>query len=178
MDDVYIVNYCHPGCEPLKSITRLSEPESFALARELSAKNNGTAFNRFGDDYKYYYPERMETEKWLYDRFVSLGGKPETEHPYYFVLQGSDFLHEWFGRGKITKIALDVIAEKDISFTFGDSQAMMHKPTRREPFLKSELVELIKSHHGNISELLEEIQSQYKYMEAQLWTEKYLKKDA
>ncbi len=175
MEYIYIVNYCHPGCEPLKSITQLKEAESFELARELSLHNSGVAFNRFGDDYKGYYPHRIATEKWLYEEFLSMGGKPETEHPYYFVLQGSDYLHEWFGKGRVTKLLLDEIDAKDISFTFGDSQGMMYKPERKNPFSKDHLYELIKI-HGNVEAFLRNIVSQYYYIEAQLWTDKYFVK--
>lgn len=173
MKDIYIVNYCHAGCVPLKSITQLSEAESFTIAIGLSQKNEGVAFNRFGEDYKGYYPHRIRTEKWLYDCFVSLGGTPETEHPYYFVLQGSDMLYNWFGKGTTTKILLSNIEPCDISFTFGDSMSKMDKPERKDPFLKNRLYEFIDSYNGNIDYFLDSIKGQYTYIEAQLWTDKY-----
>ena len=34
-DDLYIVNYCHPSCVPLKKIIGLPKEEAFALAYGL-----------------------------------------------------------------------------------------------------------------------------------------------
>ncbi|NLY88683.1 MAG: hypothetical protein GX085_03570 [Firmicutes bacterium] len=142
MQGLYIVNYCNPNCTPLQSITRLPEAEAFELAKKLSEQYKGTAFYRFAD-FVNYYLRRIRTEKWLYDWFIKLGGEPETKHPLYFVLQGSDYLHEWFDRGEITRIPLSIINEKHISFTLGDSMAKMDQPERRNPFLKDTLFEII-----------------------------------
>ncbi len=143
------------------------------MAKELSDKNRGVAFNRFGEDYKGYYPHRIRTEKWLFDCFVALGGKPQTRHPFYFVLHGSDMLYKWFGEGSATKLLLSDIASCDISFTFGDSMSKMDKPERKDPFLKETLFDLINAHNGNVECFLNAIKEQYTYIEAQLWTNKY-----
>ena len=171
MQELYIVNYCNPNCTSLQSITRLPEIEAFALGKELSKQNKGEAFYRFAD-FSNYYPRRIRTEKWLYDWFITIGGEPETEHPLYFVLQRSDYLNEWFDRGEITRLPLNGIRAKHISFTFGDSMAKMDKPERRNPFLKNTLFELI-SHYGGIDIFLNSIKDQYTYIEAQLWSDGY-----
>ena len=172
MQDIYLVNYCSPGCPPLYSITRLSKQKAFALAKELATENKGASFGRFAD-FENYYPRRIRTEKWLYDCFISLGGKPVTKHPLYFVLHGSDYLNEWFDKGKITKICLNNIDSKHISFTFGDSMAKMNKPERKDPFLKETLFELINKYNGDVSIFLDSIKEQYTYIEAQIWNDVY-----
>jgi hypothetical protein len=173
MSDIYIVHYCHIECEPLKSITELPEEEAFKMANMLGS-NNGTAFGRF-KDFINYYPRRVKTEKWLYDWFIESGGKPKTEHPLYFVLEGSNYLNEWFDRGKIIKISLSEIDIKHISFTLGDSCANFKNENMTTPFLKNELYQMINKYDGNINELLKSIENEYhyKYIECQLWNNDY-----
>ena len=80
VNDLHIVNYCHSNCTPLLNIMRLPKDEAFALAREMAEQNKDTtAFYRFAD-FENYYPERLKTDKLLYDRFIELGGKPAEEH--------------------------------------------------------------------------------------------------
>lgn len=46
VDDLQIINYCHPDCKPLHNIMRLPKDEAFALAYEMAARNkNATAFS-------------------------------------------------------------------------------------------------------------------------------------
>ncbi len=172
MKNLYIVNYCSIECAPLKSITRLPEDEAYDMARELAEGNQGTAFVRF-EDFRNYYPRRIRTEKWLYDCFLQMGGKPQTRHPLYFVLDGSEYLDGWFGKGKVTRLDLGKIDESHVSFTFGDSMAKMDKPERRLPFLKSALERSV-GEHGGVDKFLEAIKEQYTYIEAQLWSDKYI----
>ena len=99
VDDLHIVNYCHSSCTPLLNIMRLPKDEAFALAYEMAAQNKETtAFYRFAD-FENYYPERLKTDTLLCTRFIELGGKPLQEHPLSCVLQGSDYLYEWFDCG-------------------------------------------------------------------------------
>jgi hypothetical protein len=155
---------------PFHSITELPEKEAYQMA-DILGKNNGNAFYRF-KDFVNYYPRRIKTEKWLYNWFLKLGGKPEIEHPLYFVLEGSDYLNEWFDKGKAINIPLSKIDEKHISFTIGDSNVIYHKENRRNPFLKNELIRIIKEHNGKIKNVLEKME--IKYIECQLWNKKYL----
>lgn len=169
--DLYIVNYCNPFCSPMYSITRLPEGEAYAKAREL-AVNEGTSFGRFADFHN-YYPRRIKTEKWLYDHFIGLGGEPATDHPLYFVLQGSDYLSDWFEKGTVTRLSLNNISTKHISFTFGDSMAKMDKPERQDPFTKETLYGLIEAHDGSVEGFMNDIIKKCHYIEAQLWDDRY-----
>ena len=124
---LYIINYCHNNCEPLKNIMRLPKNEAFALAEKLAEENKGrTAFWRFAD-FAVYYPERLVTDKLLYERFVSMGGKPQEVHPLSFVLQGSEYLDNWFDNGIVTKVPLSRISPEHISFTLGDSMSTLKR---------------------------------------------------
>ena len=127
IDDLYIVHYCHPNCKPFMNICRLPKEAAFSLAYEMASNNpDTTAFGRFAD-FINYYPWRMKTDEYLYDLFIPLGGKPKEKHPLSFVLQGSDFLHNWFEYGFVSKIKLKGIPSEFISFTLGDSMAVFKK---------------------------------------------------
>ena len=121
--DLILVNYCFDDCEPLKNIMRLPKEEAFKKAKELAdCHPETTAFYRFSD-FDNYYVLRENQDKFLYDEFVKLGGKPKEKHPLSFVIEGSDYLKEWFGNGIETRIPLNKIKAEHISFTIGDSGA-------------------------------------------------------
>ena len=174
-NDIYIVNYRHSNCEPLKSITQLPEDEAFALAKKLYEESPCRAHNRFGPDFKWYYQHRIRTEAWLYDHFIAIGGKPSIKNPYYFLLDRSDVFDAYFGYGKTIKLALNNIDTCDVSFTFDDSCKMMDAPNRQEPFLKGKLLEYISMNGNSVESFLDSMKDQYDCIEAQLWTDKYFK---
>lgn len=147
-DELSIVHYCHANCAPLKNIMRLPKEEAFALARSMARDNaETTAFYRFVD-FQHYYPRRMEVDRLLYRAFRSLGGKPQTEHPLSFVLQGSKFLHKWFDCGSVIRIPLRNIPSEYISFTYGDSMAAFGRDGKIPVVRKEELLEVIGTFPG------------------------------
>lgn len=174
VDEIYIVNYCHPKCTPFKNIVRLPKEEAFSLAYELSIMNKGEAFFRFGD-FENYYPLRIETDKYLYNAFISLGGKPKVEHPLSFVLHGSEYLYNWFGKGIITKVPLKNIPSEFISFTLGDSAAILKRTGKIPVLTKDMLLRSISQHNGTFDEYMHEIEKNYYYIEVQLWNDDYCK---
>jgi len=171
--DLYIVNYCHPNCIPLRNIMRLPKEEAFAMASQMAASNkNTTAFYRFAN-FENYYPRRLETDKLLYDTFVSLGGKPQTEHPLSFVLQGSDYLYKWFDKGYVTKIPLKMIPSEFVSFTYGDSMSSLKRNGKIQMVTKEMLIETLRSYEGSLDDYMNEITERYFYIEVQLWNDDY-----
>ena len=173
IDDLYIVNYCHPNCAPFQNIMRLPEEEAFALARRLPAENaDTTAFYRFAD-FINYYPLRMQADRFLHSAFLSLGGNPKTEHPLSFVLHGSDYLLKWFGNGLIAKIPLAKIPSEYISFTYGDSSAVLRRGGTPVMVTKETLAESMRGYRGTLDEYMKEIAEKHYYIEAQLWSDDY-----
>ena len=181
IDDVYIVHYCHPNCKPFMNICRLPKEEAFQMAYKMAINNPETmAFYRF-TDFENYYPRRINTDKYLYDLFVSLGGKPKEKHPLSFVLQGSSFLDNWFGNGSVHKIKLSDIPSEFISFTLGDSMRVFSKNGERTlerhgeltMYSKEELLNLMSEYNGTIDEFMNNIVEKYKYIEVQLWNDDY-----
>ena len=169
IDDLYIVNYCHPSCTPLLNIMRLPKDEAFALAYKMAAQNRDTtAFYRFAD-FEHYYPRRLQADKLLHARFVELGGRPLQQHPLSFVLQGSAYLNDWFGHGIVTKVPLDRISSNHISFTYGDSMASLEKRGTVTMFTKDMLFEAIADHDGPLEAFMAHVEKQYHYIEAQVW---------
>lgn len=173
IDQLTIVNYCHNSCEPLKNIMRLPKEEAFALAAKLAEENKGrTAFWRFAD-FAVYYPERLATDRLLFERFVALGGEPREEHPLSFVLQGSEYLDNWFDKGVVTKLALSKIASGHTSFTLGDSMSTLKRNGDIEMLTKEELVQKVQEYPGSLEEFMEEIREKHGYIEVQLWSDEY-----
>jgi hypothetical protein len=44
-NDIYLVNYRHINCEPLKSITQLPEKEAYELAEKLYKESHAVLIN-------------------------------------------------------------------------------------------------------------------------------------
>jgi len=185
-DELCIVNYCHPNCVPFFNICRLPKEEAFATAYKMAKENpDTTAFYRFAD-FENYYPRRMKTDAYLYDLFNSLGGSPKERHPLSFVLQGSEYLDNWFGKGTINKIRLKDIPSAYISFTLGDSMVVTKKDGlmvneiqhgKLIMYTKEMLYDVLNRYNGTLGDFLNEINEKHKYIEAQLWDDGYCNKN-
>lgn len=156
--------YLEPGRTPFLSITSLSNDKAKDIAAEL-APGTTSPKNRFcAEDFPGYYEKRLATEKWLYRSFIEKGGDPITEHPIYFTLGESNFLHKWFGNGTVYSISLKDVQTNRVSFTLGDSMALYG--TRSTKVLTSkELSDLLDRY--SIDEIKRDCDIQY--IEAQLW---------
>jgi len=152
---------------------RLPEKEAFSLAHEMAVHNpNTTAFYRFAD-FSNYYSLRINQDNYLYEMFISLGGKPIEKHPLSFVLLGSEFLNSWFDNGVITKIWLKDIPSQYVSFTLGDSGSIYKKNGTVTMYTKEMLYHNIKKYNGTIDEYMREIVEKYYYIEVQIWNDDY-----
>lgn len=171
-DELILVNYCYPDCTPLRNIMRLSETEAFQLARSFAEKHlDTTAFYRFAD-FDNYYALRKRQDEYLYSRFIELGGLPEEKHPLSFVIEGSEYLRNWFGDGIETKLLLKEIASCHVSFTIGDSGAEFQKNGSVELLTLKEFNQLLNKHGGDFEALIRATGRHY--IEVQLWSDKYL----
>lgn len=175
LDKLIITHYYEKGKSPLHNITRLSREDAFRMAAELS-KECKSERNRFGEDFIEYYPERLRTEEWLFESFLSLGGQPQTKHPIYFVLDESERLHQWFGNGDMIQIPLSKIASEFVSFTFGDSMSAMKNSSDRKVVRKEELLQCIKNSGLDLSEFMKSMKQQYTYIEVQVWNDECIRR--
>lgn len=176
--NLYITNYCDNRCSPLDSITRLPVADAYALAQGLSRYSGSsfTSFSRFRDsDFDGYYKKRLRTEEWLYHSFISIGGHPQNAHPLYLVLGESTYLNQWFEHGRQTRLLLEVIHSADISFTFGDSMSIIDSGDRMDLFDKEAFFRFIRQTTDDIPSFLKALDQQNRYIEVQLWNDKYIK---
>lgn len=176
--ELYITNYSDRRCKPFNSITRVSVKEADALAEKLSqySGNKFTSFSRFtSNDFDGYYKKRLRTEEWLFNSFISVGGKPKNAHPIYFVLGESKYLHEWFEDGMKIQLALNRIDPDDISFTFGDSMSIMDHQDRMDLFNKESLENYLKEKTNDVFSFLDDLNQHNRYIEVQLWNDVYIK---
>ena len=176
VDDLYITNYREFGGLPLKSITRLTKDDAYALAKSLSQKSTSKR-DRYGDYFDTYYPRRLRTEEWLYNTFISLNGRPQTCHPLYFVLHESAGLCDYYGHEDKKQILLQDIDTFHISFTPRDSMHLTDMGlTENVVWRKETLYELIKESGKSIPEFLASISEKYggRYIEVQLWSDVYI----
>ena len=171
IQDLCIVNYCHPSCTPLKNIMRLPRDEAFALAAAMAAENpETTAFYRFAD-FENYYPRRLQTDALLHARFLELGGKPVEDHPLSFVLQGSRFLDGWFDHGFVTRVPLSQIPSEAVSFTYGDSMSVLQREGAFTMLTKEMLVQTISAYDGTLDAYFSAIADTFHYIEVQVWND-------
>lgn len=169
LDGLHIVNYCHKNCVPLKNIMRLPKEEAFSLAAEMARQNpDTTAFWRFADFHN-YYPERLDIDARLHQRFLQLGGQPEETHPLSFVLEGSKMLDGWFGHGIVTCLPLSAIPDRQISFTYGDSMTIAKTQGDFTLLTKAMLAEAVEASGGTAEAFVREANREYHYIEVQVW---------
>lgn len=171
-DELILVNYCYPDCTPLMNIMRLPQKEAFDLACRLAESHlETTAFYRFAD-FENYYLLRKKQDEYLYSRFIELGGLPEEKHPLSFTIEGSDYLHDWFGKGIESRLRLKDISSRHISFTIGDSGAEYKKNGSVELLTVEDMKKKLSEHGDDFDALLRATGRHY--IEAQLWSDKYI----
>ena len=171
-DELILVNYCYPGCIPLMNIMRLPKKEAFALASVFAESHpQTTAFYRFAD-FENYYSLREKQDEYLCTRFVELGGVPEEEHPLSFVIEGSEYLHNWFGKGIASRLRLRDILPCHISFTIGDSGAEYKKNGSIELLTIEDMKENLAKFDKDFESFIEAMGKNY--VEAQLWSDRYI----
>jgi len=170
-EELVLVNYCYADCVPMMNIMRLPEEDAFRLARELAEKHpDTTAFYRFAD-FEHYYRLRKNQDAALHARFIELGGCPETGHPLSFVVEGSDYLREWFGNGIETRLPLKCVDPRHISFTVGDSGSTFQNAGKLDLLTLDALRELAGGFGGDFAAFVRS--TGRNYVEAQLWSERY-----
>ena len=169
MGKLYITHYYYPGTDPWKNIMLLPEKEAFCKAEELANLHpNITSFGRFAD-FKNYYPARKKADEYVRERFIEMGGNPKLEHPFSFALMECEYLKEWFNSSDKISIDLDDIPDDQVSFTLGDSCALMLHGTEPVVLTKALLLERIEAYDGDVDAFLKESLGKYAYVEVQLW---------
>ena len=168
MEKCYITHYYYPGTDPWKNVMNLPEDEAFRLAGELAAAHPETmSFYRFAD-FVNYYPLRKRADAYVREHFAKLGGKPELAHPFCFVLGESEYLEKWFSDGEKLTIALDAIPDEQVSFTLGDSCAVLSQGKEPVVMTKAEILSGV-ADCGSVEAFRERKLGDRGYVEVQLW---------
>ena len=171
-DELILVNYCYPDCTPLMNIMRLPQKEAFALASGFAESHpETTAFYRFAD-FENYYALREKQDEYLYSRFIELGGLPEEKHPLSFVVEGSEYLLDWFGQGIESRLRLKDILPCHVSFTIGDSGAEYEKCGEIQLLTMEDVKERILKYGNDFDDFMRATGRHY--IEAQLWSDRYI----
>lgn len=179
VDTLYITNYRETGGVHLRSIMRLPKEEAYEVAKKLS--ENSTARNdRFGQYFERYYEKRQRTEEWLYQQFIKNGGKPETEHPIYFVLCECKNFQKFYGNEEQIQISLKDIASEHISFTPRDSMHLRDMGiTEGTVWNKDAFLNMMLQSGRSASDFVINLPAMFGkpggYIEVQLWSDKYIK---
>ena len=169
MDKLYITHYYYPGTDPWKNIMNLPEDEAFRMAKVLSDTHpDTTSFGRFAD-FENYYPLRKKADEFVRERFIQLGGNPKLFHPYSFTLLQCEYLKNWFNSSDKITIDLDGIPDNQISFTLGDSCALLMHGNEPTVLTKKLLLERIEAFDGSVDAFLKQSLGKYPYVEVQLW---------
>lgn len=172
---MYITHYCPNEKYLFKKITEYNQEDVKKVLVKL-CKYDGTAYERFRN-FEMYYPQRVETERWLYSEAKSRGIIPETDSPWYFVLGESAIISAGFGAFAFTyQINLDNISNKHITFTLGDSMGVfLLGNTHRRVYNMEEIINMHLNNDLTDIEAFNYLQEKHKYVEAQLWTSQYFK---
>ena len=169
MNKLYITHYFYPGTDPWKNIMLLPEDEAFRKAEELAVAHPDTnSFGRFAD-FGNYYPARKKADAFVRERFIELGGNPKLPNPYSFTLMECEYLRNWFNSSDKIIIDLDDIPDDQVSFTLGDSCALMLHGKEPVVLTKKLLYERIEACGGSVDVFLKESLDGYAYVEVQLW---------
>ena len=169
MEELKITHYYYPGTDPWKNIMNLPEEEAFRVAAKLAEKHpDTTSFGRFSD-FVNYYPNRKRADEFVREAFIKLGGRPKLMHPYSFVLGESEYLRDWFDANDKLVLALSDIPDGQISFTLGDSCALLIHGEEPVVLTKSMLLDGIRSCEGSVGEYCRKSLGKNAYIEVQLW---------
>ena len=146
----------------------LPEEEAFRVAEKLASEHpDTTSFGRFAD-FKNYYPDRKRADEFVRDAFIKLGGKPKLLHPYSFVINECEYLRQWFDTNDKIVFDLEDIPDEQVSFTLGDSCALLVHGQVPTVLTKAMLLEGIRT-CGSVERYCQESLGKYAYIEVQLW---------
>ena len=102
-------------------------------------------------------------------KFIRLGGKPKLPNPYSFTLLECEYLREWFNSSDKIVIDLDDVPDDQVSFTLGDSCALIIHGNEPVVLTKKMMFEQIEACNGSVDTFLKESLGKYAYVEVQLW---------
>ncbi|UZR96786.1 hypothetical protein [Chondrinema litorale] len=178
----YLYHYYELENGPFRNITEEGIEKALAIQSKIS---NGFNSKRPPN----YIELRFGLEARLKEQFISKGGKPKRDDPFYLMLGECEWAKSWYVNPGVIKIPLSAFKAEHLSFTYPDSMvsfqfhnepklATYRKACNGQIFLLSEINDLI-DEYGIPSEekcQIEERLKYDKYIEAQVWDDSIVNK--
>ncbi len=177
----YIYHYFEKVNGPFLNLSSLSISEATTIL-----KNTNEGFNSSRPDN--YMELRLAHEKRLKEQFISIGGNPKRNDPFYFTLGPCDWLKSWYVNAGAVRLDLDLFIGSDaLSFTYPDSMVSFQlydndklkkyrKNCNGKIYLFDELDSLIKEFGIPTEENWNKIDENThdRYIEVQIWNDEFL----
>jgi hypothetical protein len=178
----YLFHYYETENGPFRNLTELGVDKAIDIQSKITKGWNSQRPPNYVD-------LRFNLEKRLKKLFVSKGGMPSRDDPFYFTLGECKWAESWYVNPGIAKIRLSDFKPEHISFTYPDSMvsfqfydepklATYRKNANGKVFLLDEIEEEIVKMHGIPSEAKWESREEMKYdryIEAQVWDDEIIK---
>ena len=136
-----------------------------------------------------YIELRFALENRIKNQFISKGGKPTRNDPFYFTLGACEWAKSWYVNPNVIKIPLANFKSEHISFTYPDSMVSFQlndepkletyrKKCNGQVFLLNEIEDLVSQYGFPMTKRWqsEEAMKYDRYIEAQVWNDSIIKK--
>ena len=177
----YLYHYFERNNGPFQNITKDGVEKAILIQREITEGWNSKRPPN-------YVELRFALEKRLKDQFISKGGKPNRDDPFYFTLGECEWAKSWYVNPGVVKIPLSAFNADHISFTYPDSMvsfqfhdepklAAYKKDENGKVFLLNEIEEVINKHGvpGEEKWGSDERMKYDRYIEAQVWDDSVIR---
>ena len=121
MDEIFLYHYFEQRYGPFASLT--ARPMEEARAILLAQKAAGHTIN---PDMEGFLKKRYNAEQALFDMFTARGGRPQRQVPVYMTLGKHKQWASAYEEPAVIKIPLAAVDPLAVSFTYGDSFAVMN----------------------------------------------------
>ena len=175
---MYLYHYFEKSRGSFLSLSALPIDEAIAIQEKLALENKTFATQR--NTHKYLH-RRLELEKIVHSLFIEKGGKPEKETPHYFVIGECPWIATWYEEADFIKIPIEEFDLQTVSFTYGDTfPTFSPKVTdgleyRGTVYTYEEILKIIEKYGMPQDSWDEPIFAQPSYVEAQVWSDKFIK---
>jgi hypothetical protein len=143
-----LTHYYHQDDEPFQTLSSLSVQAAMSVISSVRDRP-GAVYRRFSNPSQYLH-QRRETERWVRAEFIKKGGKPISQYPQYFVVDGSIWIEDGYnGQSRSIQMPISDFNPDTVSFTYPDSMiSYWLKSQTEQAFYRSE-------YHGRVFTLSE-----------------------
>lgn len=176
----FLFHYYELANGPFRNITEYGFAKAKKIQNQISKGFNSKRPEN-------YIELRLAVEKRIKEQFISKGGKPNRNDPFYFTLGECDWAKSWYVHPGVIKIPLTDFEPGHISFTYPDSivsfqlydepkLATYRKDCNGQVFMLDEMNDVIKDYGipSDETRQAEDRLSYDKYIEAQVWDDEII----